>query len=64
MSSPSLLVVLDCPDCAGPRSFEAPLCGEGHAACPEVACIDCGLALLLGPPPATETYEVVLARTA
>ncbi|GAA2359331.1 hypothetical protein GCM10010404_10700 [Nonomuraea africana] len=38
-----------CPSCAGERPFEQPPCMEGHEACPEWACLECGHALLAGP---------------
>ena len=39
-----------CPSCAGERPFEAPPCLDGHGAdCPELACVDCGTALLVAP---------------
>ena len=67
MSSTSLHVLLDCPECLTPRSFEAPPCADEHDPCPEVVCQDCGTALLLWAVPAAvnETeVEVVYARTA
>ncbi|MBB5083022.1 hypothetical protein HNR40_008525 [Nonomuraea endophytica] len=41
-----------CPDCAGERMFEQPLCVDGHEpdTCPDWACTDCGLAVFLGAP--------------
>jgi hypothetical protein len=38
-----------CPSCGDERLFEAPPCLDGHGAdCPELACVDCGTALLVG----------------
>jgi hypothetical protein len=40
-----------CPSCARERPFEVPPCLDGHGAdCPELACVDCGTALLVAPP--------------
>jgi hypothetical protein len=40
-----------CPSCGDERPFEVPPCQDGHHAdCPELACVDCGAAVLLGPP--------------
>jgi hypothetical protein len=45
-----------CPSCGDERLFEAPPCIDGHGAdCPELACLDCGYAVLLDP-------ETVLPR--
>lgn len=42
-----------CPCCRAERPFETPPCPDGHGAdCPELACIDCGWAVLVGPVPA------------
>ncbi len=39
-----------CPCCGVERTFETPPCADGHGAdCAELACLDCGTALLLGP---------------
>lgn len=39
---------LPCPDCAAERTFEAPVCEDGHGRdCPDLACVACGAALLL-----------------
>jgi hypothetical protein len=68
MSSTSLLVLLDCPECLTPSQFEAPPCADEHDPCPEVVCLDCGTALLLGAVPAAAVddaeVEIVYARTA
>ena len=40
--------VLECPECAGPREFVRPVCGDGHGVCcPERCCIECGAAVVL-----------------
>ncbi|HEV7655293.1 MAG TPA: hypothetical protein VGP36_11275 [Mycobacteriales bacterium] len=39
-----------CPRCGDERAFETPPCGDGHGPeCTELACRDCGTALLVGP---------------
>ena len=36
-----------CAGCADERVFEQPPCLDGHGAdCPELACVDCGYALI------------------
>jgi len=46
MTTPQLLF---CPDCAADRSFESPGCQDGHGLdCLELACVECGAAVLLG----------------
>ena len=42
------LVLLDCAECEQVQAFECPPCAEGHGDCPELACIECGTAVLLG----------------
>jgi len=43
------LQVLFCPDCAADQFFERPFCADGHGAdCPELACLECGSAVLVG----------------
>ncbi len=38
-----------CSPCAGERWFEVPPCEDGHGAdCIDLACVDCGAALVLG----------------
>jgi len=40
-----------CPSCGEERAFETPPCADGHGAdCAELACRDCGAALLVDPP--------------
>ena len=37
-----------CTSCSRDRSFEQPVCAEGHGAdCPEWFCLDCGCAVVL-----------------
>ncbi|CNE49059.1 Uncharacterised protein [Mycobacterium tuberculosis] len=41
-----------CSTCGDERVFEQPPCPDGHGAeCPERACVECGAAVLVGPPP-------------
>ncbi|GAB3967553.1 hypothetical protein GCM10029978_035100 [Actinoallomurus acanthiterrae] len=41
-----------CSACDGERRFEQPPCADGHGAdCPEWACVDCGMAILIGDAP-------------
>jgi len=41
-----------CPSCGDERAFETPPCADGHGPdCAELACRDCGTALLFGPLP-------------
>lgn len=58
--------LLDCPECRQPRGFEAPPCADEHDPCPEVVCLDCGTALLLGAVPGYDdaVVEIVLKRSA
>lgn len=60
----SLLLVLDCPECRGPREFETPPCADGHDDCPELGCTGCGAAVMVALPWPTAEREPVLARTA
>ncbi|MFL6130320.1 MAG: hypothetical protein ACJ73E_14810 [Mycobacteriales bacterium] len=40
-----------CPSCREERPFETPPCADGHGPdCAELACRDCGTALLVDPP--------------
>ena len=40
-----------CPSCGEERAFETPPCADGHGPeCAELACRDCGAALLVDPP--------------
>jgi len=39
-----------CPSCGEERAFETPPCADGHGSeCAELACRDCGAALLVDP---------------
>jgi hypothetical protein len=39
-----------CPSCGDDRPFEAPPCPDGHGTdCSELACVECGTAVLVGP---------------
>jgi hypothetical protein len=39
-----------CPSCGEERAFETPPCADGHGPdCAEMACQDCGAALLVDP---------------
>ena len=43
-----MLLVLHCACCRGEREFEQPPCVDGHDLdCPELACVECGMALLV-----------------
>ena len=38
-----------CTGCEGERAFEVPPCQDGHGLdCPDLACVECGLALVVG----------------
>ena len=38
-----------CAECADERPFEVPPCEEGHGAdCLDLACVDCGAAIVVG----------------
>ena len=39
--------VIECRGCGVPSRFETPDCSEHGAACPELACVLCGWALVL-----------------
>jgi hypothetical protein len=45
--TPVLAVTLWCADCGDDRLFDALPCTDGHADCPERACVECGMAVLL-----------------
>jgi hypothetical protein len=53
-----------CPSCGGERPFEAPPCPDGHGAdCPELACVECGTALLVAPQvPVRRSHPPALPR--
>ncbi|MDQ6874742.1 MAG: hypothetical protein M3042_06725 [Actinomycetota bacterium] len=43
------LLLRDCSTCGGPRAFEVPTCIDEHGVdCPELACVECGDAVLIG----------------
>ena len=43
-------LVRQCPCCGDERAFETPPCGDGHGPeCAELACRDCGTALMVAP---------------
>lgn len=37
-----------CPTCRDERLVEQPPCPDGHAECPELVCVDCGTAIVIG----------------
>ena len=38
-----------CPECADERPFEVPPCEDGHGPdCLDLACLDCGFAIVIG----------------
>ena len=38
-----------CPECTDERPFEVPPCEDGHGAdCFDLACVDCGFAVVVG----------------
>jgi len=42
-------VLRHCPTCGDEREFETPPCLDDHGEeCPELACLECGTALLVG----------------
>jgi hypothetical protein len=56
-----------CPCCGDERAFETPPCADGHGPdCAELACRDCGTALLVDPylPPAPRTTSPALGAAA
>ncbi|HLZ36166.1 MAG TPA: hypothetical protein VKP64_00075 [Mycobacteriales bacterium] len=40
--------VRHCSTCGGEQLFEQPPCEDGHAECPEWACVACGFAVVVG----------------
>jgi hypothetical protein len=42
-----------CPGCGSPSAFETPECDEHGAACPELACVLCGFAMVFTDPAQT-----------
>jgi hypothetical protein len=52
-----------CSVCDGERRFEQPPCADGHGSdCPEWACVECGMTILVGDAP--ETPVIVRSRAA
>jgi hypothetical protein len=52
-----------CSACGGERPFEQPPCADGHDAdCPEFACAECGMAIVIGDAP--ELPVIVRSRAA
>jgi len=45
----STLAVHYCSFCAGERPFEVPPCADDHDDCPDLACTDCGFAVVFAP---------------
>jgi hypothetical protein len=44
-----VLAVRWCAECVGEREFELPPCEDGHGAdCPDLACVTCGWAIVVG----------------
>lgn len=41
--------VLLCAECGDEQAFEQPPCADGHDACPEWFCVECGYAIFLDP---------------
>lgn len=37
-----------CPQCQDETAFEAPPCADGHEHCPDLACSECGAAIVVG----------------
>ncbi len=49
-----------CPSCHDERAFVQPPCLDGHGGdCPELACVDCGTAILLGDAPLQDTPHTI-----
>lgn len=56
--------VMHCADCGGERLFEQPPCADGHGEmCPELACVGCGSAMLVGDPLLDPEIPAVGARS-
>ena len=61
----SVLLALACPECGPAAYFEQPPCADQHDPCPEVVCVTCGLALVLGGPfPLRAARAYPLAKSA
>ena len=51
-----------CAGCADERPFEVPPCEDGHGAdCLDLACVDCGFAIVVGLQVEGDTVAVELA---
>jgi hypothetical protein len=47
-----MTLTLHCSVCDDERGFEQPPCADGHGdECPEFACVECGMAILIGDAP-------------
>lgn len=47
-----MILTRHCSVCGDERAFEQPPCEDGHGPdCPEFACVECGLALVVGDAP-------------
>lgn len=47
-----MTLTLHCSVCDDERCFEQPPCADGHGAdCPEYACVECGMAIVVGDAP-------------
>jgi len=54
-----------CTGCADERAFVQPPCQDDHGLdCPELACVDCGLAIMLGDAPLDDAREGILTASA
>jgi hypothetical protein len=52
-----------CSGCGDERAFDRPPCADGHGDdCPEWACVECGMAILIGDAP--EIPVIVRSRAA
>jgi DNA-directed RNA polymerase subunit RPC12/RpoP len=55
-----MIIIRQCSACGDERSFEQPPCVEGHGEdCPELACVECGMAIIIGDAP----RPAVIVRT-
>ena len=47
-----MILTRHCSICGDERTFEQPPCEDGHGdGCPELACVECGAALVVGDAP-------------
>ena len=47
-----MILTRHCSFCDDERSFEQPPCADGHGTdCPELACAECGMAIVVGDAP-------------